>query len=375
MNYKLSLIVLCTLLCLLTINISFANEIEDSIILNSEIDDNNLTVSNEDDLLQDTNSFSNLNQRINQNQNKDVYLDSDYSFNSWSDSNLKNGIRITRDVTIHGNGHTINANNQARIFYISSNNLNVVFKDLVFINGKATDDGGAIWGKSTSINCTFLNNNAPYCGGAIYKGSAVNCNFITNVATDGGAIYAIGNNVNIENCSFEDNHAEEYGGAICFDAATYSTIKNCSFNMNGAETGGSLSILYTKYITISDSTFTSNTATLEGGAISYDFAVDNILDNCRFENNDALGQNGGAVSWVYTTGNITNNRFKRNSAQGDGGAIYVCLENKIYMTENQNLINCSFTENRARNGGAFYNNDYYRISGNTFSFIGNSGTV
>ena len=41
------------------------------------------------------------------NNDSDIYLKSEYKYNSTSDTDFKNGIRIEREVTIHGNGHTI----------------------------------------------------------------------------------------------------------------------------------------------------------------------------------------------------------------------------------------------------------------------------
>lgn len=131
---------------------------------------------------------------------------------------------------------------------------------------------------------------------------------------------------------------------------------------------------YTKFMSLSNSTFIDNVATSEGDAVNYDFAMDNKVDNCYFENNQAMGQNGGAFTWIFSNGNITNNKFKRNSAVENGGAVYINLDKLDYLINNQLLLNCSFTDNHATNGGAIYNNNYYMIGESTFTFINNSAS-
>ena len=101
----------------------------------------------------------------------EVNLTEDYVYQPMTESHFQKGINITRNLTINGNGHSIDGKNQARIFYVYPD-CNVIFKDIVFINGNATDEddvGGAIFGNiqgtTLAINCTFINNTAT-SGGA-----------------------------------------------------------------------------------------------------------------------------------------------------------------------------------------------------------------
>ena len=84
-------------------------------------------------------------------------------------------INANRNITINGNGHTINANNNGRIFVVlPGGQLNL--NNVKLINGRLPEtlmtdfDGGAI------LNMGVLN---------IY-----NCQFNNNYARDGGAIAA-----------------------------------------------------------------------------------------------------------------------------------------------------------------------------------------
>ena len=189
-------------------------------------------------LSQDTKTFTNLNQDINNNQFDEINLTIDYYFNSTSDKNFKQGINITRNLTINGNGHTKKNKNASRIFAIANKNLNVIFKDLIFINAK-NSNGGAISGNSFAFNCTFINNTATGYGGAMYGGSAINCSFEGNTAKEGAAIYVNAKYVTIANSTFKNNIASEYGGAVSVESSN-TTIANCTFNGNRAKNGGAL---------------------------------------------------------------------------------------------------------------------------------------
>ena len=177
-------------------------------------------------------TFTELNKKINSNNDSEIYLDSNYTFRRGTDGKYMCGIPINRDVTIYGNGYTLDGNNAARIFRVT--NSTVTFKNIIFANGKAMeyeyydyDDGyyygGAIDGNCTAVNCTFVNNHATY-GGALAYGSAVNCIFNSNSArgydSRGGAMYR-GSAVN---CTFVNNSAAS-GRSISGVSAV-----NCTFD-------------------------------------------------------------------------------------------------------------------------------------------------
>ena len=68
-------------------------------------------------------TFTDLNNDINANNNTEIYLNHDYTFNADSDGELKEGIDVYRPVTIWGSGHTIDAKNTAGIFRVHDNNV------------------------------------------------------------------------------------------------------------------------------------------------------------------------------------------------------------------------------------------------------------
>ena len=378
-----ALILLLCLLCISAVSAAdddAASDIDaytsDETVLGESIDDADLRDSqSEENILKEsdygeeslgdnaeTGSFYDLNYDVN-NGNEVVELTRDYSWlDVESDQSYKDGIRINHNVTINGNGHTINGSGQARIFYVPYDS-SVTFNNIVFANGyrDGEDVGGAIYGvryTSKAINCTFIENQA-HKGGAIHRCDAIDCTFISNKARDGGAIYdsnatnsiftqnnaeyggaiAYGNAIG---CRFENNSASTNGGAIYIGDAENSIFINNSARTNGGALfrGNALNSAFTGNLAINGSaiynadaincSFTGNNAS-DSGAI-----YDGNANNCNFTGNNA-SENGAAIC----NGNAENCIFTSNIASFKGGAIY-----------NGNAIDSTFTSNQATGGGA-----------------------
>jgi predicted outer membrane repeat protein len=129
----------------------------------------------------------------------------------------------------------------------------------------------------------------------------------------GGVLYIWQNNdeVKINNCTFKNNHADKYGGAIyCYASSTQ--IKN--------------------------SIFINNTSPM-GGAITFDAARPTLVNNL-FINNKTTGY-GGAILFINTSkGAVYNNTFSKNQAEY-GGAISAIQESYPYF------MNSIFFDNHA----------------------------
>lgn len=155
-----------------------------------------------------------------------ITLGQDFYYNTDIDGecDLITGIIIDKDITIIGDGYTIDGMQEARIFQIA-NRANVIIENVTFINGKAQsedymgnnhDVGGAVTVKSNSnltlINCRFTNNHADqngWGGAAFITGnstlSIITCNFTDSDAQDAGnVLYALdGNYVSILDSSID----------------------------------------------------------------------------------------------------------------------------------------------------------------------------
>ena len=138
-------------------------------------------------------------------------------------------------------------------------------------------------------------------------------------ASDGGAIYCYYNSSpTVTNCTFSGNSAVDYGGAIFCRDSSSPTLNNCTFN--------------------------SNDVNWEGGAVHCEKSSNPTLNNCTFSGNSA--DDGGAIScWNSSSPTVSNCTFSGNSAGGDGGAIF------CYDSSSPTLNNCILWGNSAVSSG------------------------
>ena len=151
---------------------------------------------------------------------------------------ITKGILINKNLTINGNRHIINALGQTRIFNILSNGVSI--NNIAFKNGKATH---------------------------------------------GGAIYLLGRDTSISNCSFENNAASQQGGAIYVNSGSKNTISTSTFTNNSAISSNAGAVyLGSSSSIIQDSKFINNKASTTAGAI-YVYGYGNTISNSKFVNN------------------------------------------------------------------------------------------
>ena len=152
-------------------------------------------------------SFTSLKNQIEESVETTFSLNQNYTFNSVFDDQL-NGIEITKSISIDGNGYTIDAKGLSNIFYFDddSGSKSLTLKNIIFTNAVTVNNGAAIYFKGNKIeiiNCTFINNSANQ-GDAIYIADATSDeNKIT------GSIFINNTGANsVVHVNFEDNHAE-----------------------------------------------------------------------------------------------------------------------------------------------------------------------
>lgn len=177
--------------------------------------------------------------------------------------------------------------------------------------------------------------------------------------TSGGAWYNDGvlqgghSSPTINNCTFMDNHAISYGGAIynngSFGGLANPTYNNCQFSNNTAILGAA--------------------AIYNNGIFSGD-ASPNLVD-CNFDNHQVSEGDGGAI---FNRGSenghsnpvLINCTFTNNTAQSKAGAVY--NEGGNNGAAHAQFLGCNFENNEAENGGAVYNNGGFSgLSNPTFS--------
>ncbi len=225
-------------------------------------------------------------------------------------------------IFVSGNGKLILNNTTIK------NNVNATKYDRTKFNGVQSIGSGiyATDNATLTINDSYFENNiTEKYGGAICSGS--DCT------------------VNLKNVTFKNNLADSIGGAI-FAYGSLS-IESCFFEENKASSGGAIGVM--KNVEIKETSFTRNVAQYGGAIIEYGGELV-IKENSTFESNEATKQ-GGAI---YNSGklNVESSNFSNNFAESGGGAIFIKDNNS---NENK-VLNSTFTENSSKFGGGIYVN-------------------
>lgn len=327
---------------------------------------------------------------------------------------IYNHVESTLDIS-----NTTFANNHAGVeggSIINAGNLNVL--DCHFEQNTSGNTSGAIYNvKSLEVEKSkFIKNQATF-GGAIANMGEItlrDVQFSENYSeSDGGALNNQGHII-IFNSGFENNNANNYGGAIS-NIATIE-IKDSTFNNNSSVRDGGVINCSTprSFLTVNNSTFNNNNSNF-GGVISNFGRV--FLFECRFEdnrsterggvlitaknsnvsieNNEFIGNSSMYGGAILSSGfiKLTDSRFINNSANAVGGAIYIneggSIEgsNNEFMDNSNNqeggaIINCgeldfkdtSFKNNRAKVGGAIYNNPNSYLNLHNVKFSNNNAS-
>ena len=355
---------------------------DDEVQILEQVNETAIETTENDVLSEDDGTFSALQKKIDDAENgTTITLDKDYSY----DNGFSNrGIVIDKDLTIDGNGHTLDGAGQARILLIKFGlikNHYVTLTNIKFTNAKTDLYGGAIFNYAnlTINNCEFTNNYAKYAGGAISSVGPLNCKnskFSKNLADgDGGAIFCLSLKLHIDlvklfNNTILDGNIHFLNNITSYATLNYGkeTINNCVFTNNVAKGRGGGAVYAFGNIDIKSSTFTSNTAGEKGGVV---FGNKNLyISNSKFTNNKA-SKYGGAVyfkchgntghydnnkNWVseveYYENIIQKSTFTKNSAT-KGGAIYG-FKSSTSDKHGAKAVKCTFEANKATNGRDIY---------------------
>ena len=369
------LFIICLILFLISIASVAAAENNETQIFNQS--NNTIIESSQGEIISTTDdgTFTALQKKIDKtSKNSTITLERDYAYDEGFGTN---GIVIDKDLTIEGNGHTLNGLFKSRIFIVKLGLIHinkVTLNNIKFTNANTDLYGGAIfnYGNLTITNCEFTNNYAKYCGGAINsighlecKNSKFNANTVDG---DGGAIFTFSIWATYDNLK-EILKNDNQNGNMNFISSitnnfslkyTKEYISNCIFTNNVARGNGGAIYAFGN-INIKSSTFTSNKADGRGGAVFGN--KDLYISNSKFISNK-VGKNGGAVyfkchsnsghydankKWVseveYYTCLIQESIFVKNSAK-KGGAIYG-FKSSATDKHGANVVKCIFRANNA----------------------------
>ena len=335
---------------------------------------------------------------------KEIVLDCDIILDS--EEHYRNGISCN-DIVINGNGHTIDACGQSRIFYLSGKNN--IIKSLTFKNGlncdpgswstKVVDEfvsesyGGAIYnsGDCIFLDCNFVGNkvgnpsvhssyNSTYVakGAAIYNGPHSGRSYLYSYETCSEEI----GNAYLYSCHFKDN--EEIGNRDSksirgLDGDHYDLI-NCDMDIDCAYF--LLKQVLQAHLDVTDNNIPDSSSneeslhekirrSIEEGVKEINLEKDYVISGPVGLSADDLVINGnghtidacGETQLLYSHGNnvtLKNITLKNGYSEKSGGAIF----NDGVLQ----LVNCRLENNISRfDGGAIDNNGYVMISGSEFS--------
>ena len=266
---------------------------------------------------------------------------------TFKENTADNGACIFTDSDLNVNNSTfLNSNSKSGSAICAQADMSV--KDSTFDGLTAKETGGAIFTSNVTniTNCHFTNNEANW-GGGVYSNKTLNIKDSTFTNSDSKyapAIYSVGN-ASVNNCFFENLHANETAGAVGLRELKYGEINNCTFiNVSSINDGGAVCI-------------DGNTNKSEGVYIA----------NSKFLN--SRGKYGGAVLQTCGKLRMENSIFSNNTAAYDGGAIYTSFVNF-------NMTNCTFESNKLEkqdlsNGGAVYC-DMTNLTSASSTFTGNA---
>ena len=214
---------------------------------------------------------------------------------------------INSDITIIGNGLTLDGQSNYRLFVVQSSGK-LTLNNMKLQNGSAgNNDGGAILssGSLTIVNSTLTSNSA----------------------ANGGAIYASGGSVTIRGSGFTFNTASSHGGALDIQSNRVSlTISNSTIASNTATTaGGGISFAggsaTLSHVTLVDNISNSSTTSIPSGlywwpsTVSPSFRLRNIIISSTDGNADCGFGSGNTPT--QNVGNLIEDNSCSPDASGD----------------------------------------------------------
>ena len=231
---------------------------------------------------------------------------------------------------IYGTGSLLNitsctfANTTSKYAPAIYNNRDTLISKSKFINLSSNLTAGAIAIKGEKFNtttkiedCEFINVKSTNNGGAAFidaigafdttgTTSIANSKFINCSSGFGGAVLQLGGNLDISNTEFTNNYATENGGAV-YTSYTTLNIKDSTFSDNMGSIGSAV-YFDENEISIEKSAFKNNYAldTVYGGAITVYDSIYSISDT-TFENNtenDVTSYYENKKSSITSSGNV-----------------------------------------------------------------------
>ncbi len=299
-------------------------------------------------------SLNDLNDLINSGSGN-IELNDDYRYN-WLVDRGFDGISINGgNYVINGNNHTIDGGSRVSLFNVNGGSLTLL--NINFVNFKG--DGSVVYARNCELNITQCSLNDNTAIGKTYI--PITGKYVYDVVSDSyGAVYLDGVNASICLSIFSNNSAK-YGGAIYACNSNLTLVTNV-FSSNVANGYGGAIYSSNSKIISSVNSFLNNTA-VNGGAIyvgggSYGSFIGNTFLNNTATRGGAVCLDDGSYDLLFAM-----DTFVNNSAKFYGGAIHSLTTDGafvIYSNFMNNTASCGSSINVAEGtmisqGNAFDN--------------------
>ena len=194
----------------------------------------------------------------------------------------------------------------------------------------------------------------------------------------GGGIAVTHSSLTMRDSRVENNTATGAGGGIYSDwadlgeAYAYLDIRNTTFTGNTSPRGGAITGHRTVHVT--DSTFTSNTSSGDGGAVWLGYSFNHTITNSTITGNTAARGGGivaGGAGWYKGMLTLSGSTVAGNTATAGDGSGGIWIGSSILRILNSNLSNgaagnCKGTWSVTGSGAVVYSN-LISTAGSTFS--------
>jgi len=249
---------------------------------------------------------------------------------------------ITTEITIEGNGATIERNTGSVDFQLLATGVSgdLEIDHTILSEG----DPWAVYNmNSMTMRNVEITNNA---SGVFSEGNSELSIFGSTISNNTNGGISVGDDSTFE---FIDSSVSNSSNGRGISIGTFgtTTISQATISNNHtAFNGGGLRLGYLggSSYTITDSTISANSADGDGGGI-YSASAGVSLENCTVDGNIATGDGGGLH--ISTTSSWINRSTFSNNSASLGGAIYG-LSAQVFMSQS------TITSNTASQGGGVY---------------------
>ncbi|MHC4536052.1 MAG: right-handed parallel beta-helix repeat-containing protein [Planctomycetota bacterium] len=163
----------------------------------------------------------------------------------------------------------------------------------------------------------------------------------------GGGILFNASSGTLRNCLVMNNQADDGGGGgVSAYFGSTPTLTNCTFTVNSAEYGGGVHCWDSCSLILTDCVITENSAGNSAGGVFCGQNSSVTMNGCIIRGNSTTKESGGGVNcWVNSLATLTNCIIAENTAGRAGGGVF-CGENSSVT-----MIHCAIIGNTARTGG------------------------